>query len=369
MADTTTEGLVLFARQLRDAGVRVGSGQIVAYRDAVATLDPVDVADLYWAGRATLVTRAADLRVYDDVFSGVFGRAAADERHDRYPLLGPARISLVDDARRDDTGGDAPTVVGAVASEVDVLRHKRFTELDAEERRAVRRLLAEMRFQPPARRSRRLRRAVHPGRRPDLRRSLRRALRTDTELVDLAWRRRRVRPRRLILLLDVSGSMTEYSRALLSFGHALSRGTTDVEVFCFGTRITRVSRMLRARDPDAALAAAADEVVDWDGGTRIGESLEVFLRRWGRPGLARGAVVVICSDGLERGEPEHLGRQVARLGRLAYRVVWVNPLKGDPRYEPTARGMAAALPHVDVFLSGHDLASLEALADVLAPLR
>lgn len=362
--------LVDVARRLRAAGVAVGSGQVVAYRDAVAAMHPADVADLYWAGRATLITRVADLAAYDDVFGDVFGGVSDGAPPAGGPALRVVRDSLVDDAvpAGPDEGGERPGAVGAVASDVEVLRHRRFADLDEDERRAVRRLLAAIRLDPPTRRSRRLGPAPHGGRRPDLRRSLRRALRTDGEVVELAQRRRRTRSRRLVLLLDVSGSMTEYSRALLTFGHALSRGVTDVEVFCFGTRITRVTPALRSRDPDTALAVAADEVVDWDGGTRIGDAIERFLRRWGRPGMARGAVVVVCSDGLERGDPDHLGEQASRLSRLAHRLVWVNPLKGDPRYEPTARGMAAALPHLDDFLPGHDLGSLEDLAEVIAEL-
>jgi uncharacterized protein len=170
-----------------------------------------------------------------------------------------------------------------------------------------------------------------------------------------------------VLILDISGSMAEFSRALLQFAHSAATGTR-VEVFCFGTRLTRITEALRSRDADRALGEAAEAVVDWEGGTRIGDSLREFVAGWGRHGLARGAVVVICSDGLERGDPEVLAAQMGRLSRLAHRVVWVNPLKGDPAYEPLARGMRAALPHVDVFVSGHDLASLEALTELIPSL-
>jgi uncharacterized protein with von Willebrand factor type A (vWA) domain len=170
----------------------------------------------------------------------------------------------------------------------------------------------------------------------------------------------------MVLLLDVSGSMAPYSRALLLFAHATLRADARFEAFCFGTRLTRVTRSLREGAPDAALARATGGVVDWGGGTRIGESLKTFLDRYGHGGLARGAITIVCSDGLDRGDPDLLAGQAARLARLAHRVVWLNPLKEDPRYEPLARGMAAALPHVDVFASGHNLASLEEIADELA---
>ena len=193
-------------------------------------------------------------------------------------------------------------------------------------------------------------------------------MRSGGEVIEPSWRTRRERPRRLILLLDVSGSMAEYSRALLQFAYSAGRGS-QVETFCFATRLSRVTDVLARRDPDIALAQASEAVVDWDGGTRIGDALGEFTREWGRRGLARGAIVVICSDGLERGDPEALAAEMERLRRLTHRIVWVNPLKGDPAYEPLARGMRAALPYIDVFVPGHDLASLEALAQLLPALR
>ena len=206
-----------------------------------------------------------------------------------------------------------------------------------------------------------------PGQ-PDLRRTLRRSFRTGGEPLDRAWRRRRTRPRRLILLLDVSGSMDSYSRALVMFAHAALKTDRRWEAFCFGTRLTRVTRALEGSDPDEALTRAAAQVVDWDGGTRIGDSLKRFLDEYGHGGLARGAVVVICSDGLEVGDPAVLADQMARLSRLANSVIWLNPLQESPAYEPLARGMHAALPYIDVFASGHNVASLEALGEQLAKL-
>jgi uncharacterized protein len=264
-------------------------------------------------------------------------------------------------------------VAGGVASVRERLRHRRFDRA-SEEELAERsgRALRTLQLAVPHRTSRRTR----PGRggELDLARTLDRAVTDDGELFDRAWRERRTRPRRLVLLLDVSGSMAGNARAMLRFAVAARRAAMrepgrDVEVFAFGTRLTRLTDALVRPDPDAAIAAAAAEVVDWDGGTRIGASVDQLVRRWGPRGLLRGAVVVVCSDGLERGDPELLGRAMARLRRSVHRIVWVNPLAGDPRFEPSQRGMRAALPHVDVFLPGHDLAALEDLAAVLTSLR
>jgi uncharacterized protein with von Willebrand factor type A (vWA) domain len=216
------------------------------------------------------------------------------------------------------------------------------------------------------RESRRLRSSRRDHGRPDLRRTVRRAIRNGGEPIDRAYTRHSQRPRRLVLLCDVSGSMETYARALVRFLHTAVAGRTRVEAFAIGTRLTRITRELSSRDPDTAIAAAARRVVDWSGGTRIGECLREFNDEWGVRGMARGAVVVILSDGWDRGEPEVLGEQMARLHRVAYKVVWVNPLKASPEYAPLARGMAAALPHIDEFIEGHSVASLEHLAAVVA---
>jgi hypothetical protein len=244
-----------------------------------------------------------------------------------------------------------------------MLREKSFSRCSPEELSQLAELMARIDLVVPRRRTRR-REPARSGT-PDLRRTLRRSFRTGGDPLERAWRRRRTRPRRLVLLLDVSGSMDAYSRALVLFAHAALRSDRRFEAFCFGTRLTRVTRQLEGSDPDEALRRAAAEVLDWDGGTRIGESLQRFLDEHGHGGLARGAVVVLCSDGLDVGDPELLAEQMARLSRLAYRVVWLNPLQEDPAYAPLARGMQAALPYVDLFASGHNLASLEAVGRAL----
>jgi uncharacterized protein len=331
--------LAAFGRALRAEGLPVGTGRIASFCRAAALLSP---GDLYWAGRATLVGRRDQIPVYDRVFRSFFGG-------DRAPAVPPRR-------RR------AGTVVEeevALASPIELLRRKSFARCSPEELAQLAALMEHLRLTVPARRSRRL--ALARAGLPDLRRTLRRSFRTAGEPLERRFQARRRRPRRLVLVLDVSGSMADYSRALLVFAHAALRADRRWEAFCFGTRLTRVTRALAVSRPDEALERAAAEVVDWNGGTRIGECLKELLDEYGHRGLVRGAVVVLCSDGLEVGDPELLGEQMARLSRLAYRVIWLNPLKGDAAYEPLARGMHAALPYVDVFAAGHNLASLEEL--------
>jgi uncharacterized protein with von Willebrand factor type A (vWA) domain len=245
-----------------------------------------------------------------------------------------------------------------------VLREKSFADLTHDEQDRVAALIRRLAVRVPSERTRRMRPSPK-GAVFDVRRTLRRSLRTQGEPFDRAWRARGTRRRPLVLLLDVSGSMAPYSRALMQFAFAAMAAGRRVEVFVFGTRLTRVTRTLRTRDPDRALREIGRLVQDWEGGTRIGESVKSLLDGWSQRAALRGAVVVLCSDGLERGDPELLRAQMARLRRLAHRLVWVNPLKGSPRYEPLARGMAAALPSVDVFLSGHNLERFEELARVL----
>lgn len=362
--DRPVGALVEFTGHLRGAGLAVGADQVVTFCRAVEHLGLGDLDDIYWAGRACLVTRADQIPVFDEIFDVVFRSARG------YPTVVAAPETRLDlsaaDASDDQDGtGEAETeLILLRASTAERLRDKDFSALSTAERRAVEAAIAKLRVTPPVRRSRR----TIPSRRgwrPDVRRSVRRSMRTQGEIVTRAWRGPRTKPRRLVLLLDISGSMADYSRGLLFFAHALSRAEAKVEVFCFGTRITRVTRPLRSRNPDAALANAAAEVLDWDGGTRIGDSIAEFIRQWGRPGMARNSLVLICSDGLERGEPALLAAAMQRLSRLAHSVVWVNPLKGDAQYQPLARGMSAALPHIDHFLPGHNLTSLEDLSRIL----
>lgn len=349
--------LVEFGRALRAEGLQVGTGQINDFCEAAALVRP---GDLYWAGRGTLVAKRDDIPVYDRVFHEFFGLTASE------PLEQPespvqVRSASSEEAEQGEGEQDVEPEL-LLASEVEILKDKSFARCSDEELEQLAHLMARVKLAVPLRRSRRRKRAKAGT--PDLRQTIRRSFRTGGEPLERAYRERRLRRRRLVLFLDVSGSMASYSRALLVFAHAALRTDPRWEAYCFGTRLTRLTRVLKTSDPDEALEEAAAEVFDWDGGTRIGESLRRFLRT--QPEIARGSVVIICSDGLEVGDPTLLAQQMARLSRLAYRVIWLNPLKEDPAYEPLARGMAACLPYIDVFLSGHNLASLEALAGELA---
>ncbi len=365
--------LVDFARELRSAGVAAGSGDVLAYASALAVLDPADLADLYWAGRTTLVSKRDDIPVYDEVFRRFFLGAAGPDRELvtlRARADAEAEANLVAPASSPDAEGDEEeAVLGWMASDVEALKRKSFDACTPEELAALRRIMRRIQLTPPRRRTRRTQPARR-GRNPDLRRTVRESLRVHGEPAELFWRQRRIKLRPLILILDVSGSMADYSRHLLQFAYSASRAAGRVEVFCFGTRLTRITRALATRRPDDALQRAAGTVVDWEGGTRIGAALDTFVRDWGRRGLCRGGVVVICSDGLDRGDPEVLATAMERLGRLCHTLVWMNPHKGhDPGFRPSTLGMMAAAPHIDLLLSGHDLSSLEELAALLPTLN
>ncbi|MFP5489709.1 MAG: vWA domain-containing protein [Acidimicrobiia bacterium] len=280
----------------------------------------------------------------------------------------PQRITLaIDDDGDDGDGpdeappGDDPTIELRFSA-TEVLRQKDFAEYTPDELVEAQELMARLRLVGSPRRSLRLARADRRTDRPDLRRTVRAAMRSGGEPVRRHYHEPSTRSRRLVLLLDVSGSMEPYARALIRFVHAAVAGRQKVEAFALGTRLTRITRELSSRDPDEALRRAATRVVDYGGGTRLGEGMRAFNDEWGQRGMARGAVVVILSDGWDRGEPTVLAEQMERLHRAAHKVVWVNPLKVTPGYAPLARGMAAALPHVDAFVEGHSIEAIEHLA-------
>jgi uncharacterized protein with von Willebrand factor type A (vWA) domain len=354
--------MVGFARTLRFAGVDVTTDRL---QGMVAALDQLDVTrrdDVYWAGRLTLCAGPDDIRRYDQAFAAYFGRARPAPRP-----VPQAPVALAGSTGGRDPNSDAGHQrpgLALSASDREVLRHRDLARLTRAERDEVRRLLAALDPVGPPRRSRRY--APSRGGPIDPRRTVRHLLRRGGEPARLLRHAHRLRPRRLVLLVDVSGSMEPYADSLLRFAHVAARRRPGTEVFTIGTRLTRISRELRHRDADLALAAVARAVPDWSGGTRLGELLRAFLDRWGQRGTARGAVVVVASDGWERGDPRVLGEQMARLRRLAHRVVWVNPHRGRPGFAPLTGGMAAALPHVDEFVSGHSLAAYEELAVILS---
>lgn len=363
------EVLLGFTRALRAAGVPVTQDRAHGFLTAVATVGLDDRQATYWAGRATLCGSPDDLARYDQVFAAWF------DPRDGLPRARPRETSrqatahLLPDAEgAGGTGADEEDVLRAAASPSEVLRHRDVATLDAAEKRRLDAMFARLSLRPPSRRTARHRR-WHRGQ-LDASRTLRASLRQMGEPAEIAWRRRGVRPRRVVLLVDVSGSMSAYADALLRLAHRLTQcaratGGT-VETFTVGTRLTHVTRALRSPDGDRAIVAAGEVVPDWSGGTRLGETLRVFLDRWGQRGMARGAVVVVFSDGWERGDAELLGEQMARLRRVAHRVIWVNPHRGKAGYEPLQGGVLAALPHCDDFLAGHSLATFADLTEVIA---
>lgn len=359
--------LVGLARTLRVAGIAAAPDRVQAAVAALTMLDASSRYDVYWAGRLTLCCNPAELARYDRAFAAYFGDRPTSVRLQRGLARPHLHLVVGDWAADDGEDGDeskAYSYASAAASRAELLRHRNIAALSGRERDELKRLLARLSLVGEFRRSRRSRPArCGPI---DERRTIAAWLRAGGEPTQLLYRGPVMRPRRVVLLVDVSGSMGLYADALLRFAHAVAKGTeAPTEVFALGTRLSRVTREIHLFDPDAAMAAVNDALSDAGGGTRLGVLLKEFLDRWGRCGLARGAVVVVFSDGWECGDPTLLGEQVARLQRLAYRVVWSNPRKAAPGFTPTAGGMAAALPHIDDFVEGHSLAALEHLADVV----
>jgi uncharacterized protein with von Willebrand factor type A (vWA) domain len=390
-SDATAEALerlIGFGRDLRARGLAVGTGRIVTFCRGAAALGALDRTDLYWAARSSLISRPEDVPAFEQAFEAWFregirieldlpATGGGEDGPGRDPLARLERLEGVSPpedapvvakewhAIADDAETEGEASVRLVASAVEVLREKSFSDLTDEERARVSRMIRRLQVEISTRSTRRYRPASS-GARFDVKRTVRRSLRTHGEPFHRAWRERGTRARPLVLILDISGSMAPYARALLQFAFAAMAAGRTVEVFCFGTRLTRVTRVLKTRDPDRAMHEIGRLVEDWEGGTRIGVSLKALLDEWSQRAALRGSVAVFCSDGLERGEPDLLREQMARLRRHVHRIVWVNPLKGSPRYEPLARGMAAALPSIDVFLPGHNLESLEELSRAIA---
>jgi len=368
-AGRAVEVLVAFTRVLAAAGLTVNTPRVAAFLAAVRALDVGDPAQTYWAGRLTLCAAPADLDRYDAAFLGYFGEA----------LTGLGRVTRARSGAVTavELGGDGPSwqsdpsaestddpPVPGSASDREMLRDRDFQDLDDAEQLALQRLFDRMRPQAAVRLTPRLR-ASRRGR-PDPRRTVAAMMRHGGEPVRLQRRDRRRRPRRTVVLVDVSGSMAPYADSLLKFARVLVRRFPGaVEVFTIGTRLTRVTGALAHPVAQTALRSAASAIPDWSGGTRLGETVGAFVDRWGRRGLARGAVVVLFSDGWERGDPGILAEQLAGLQLLARSVIWVNPHKGKQGYLPVQAGMSAALPHLDHFLAGHTFATLEELLEVI----
>ena len=362
------QGLLGLVELLRTAGLSVPVGNLVSFVEAVGIAGG-DLRSIYWCGRATLTHSPMDIELYDRVY--------------RHWILGteigltemvasvPESLVVDDDGVTDEEqpeSADVETDDSTVLrfSRTETLRSMDFAELDFEERSEVDRLIADMRLNAMTRRSRRRRPSKRATGIPDLRRTVRESLRTGGEPINRRTLQRTHVARRVVIIADISGSMASYSRSLIRYAHAAVSARSQVEAFALGTRLTRLTRELDTRDPDKALQRASDSVADWSGGTRLGEGLRQFNDQWGTKGMARGSIVVILSDGWDRGEPEQLAIEMARLSRVAHRIIWVNPLKASDGYAPLARGMAAALPFVDEFIEGHSLASLDRLSSIVS---
>jgi uncharacterized protein with von Willebrand factor type A (vWA) domain len=365
---------VAFSRRLQDAGLPMTPAREADFARALALVRPVSRRRLYWTARAALVTDQGQIPAFDRVFFAVFGDGEDERSFDPDEARGapgPAEPAArtgegvaADTAGDDDEDGAARDVPVAMASDEERLASKSFDALDARELAQLYRLMSRLQLATPRRRTRRYEKGRH-GQHVDLRRTLRASLRTGGDPIRLARRRRRVARRRLVMLCDISGSMEPYARAYLQFltcAAGSGRAGSASEAFVFATRLTRLTRALASRHPERAIQRAAAAAPDWSSGTRIGDALKAFNDRHGRRGMARGAVVVILSDGWERGDPELVAREMARLGRLAHRIVWVNPRVGASEFSVRAGGMVAALPHCDALVSGH---SFEALGEVV----
>ena len=371
--------LILFGRLLRGLGLAINPGRMM---DLVHALGHIDIArrdDFYHAARSLLVHRREDLQLFDEAFE-MFWQKSVDEwktvelslgvkKSRRRPLVASRPLQKGDEDEGKEAGDDAPPVLETTRTygAQEVLRQRDFADLSGEELENIKRLMSELIWQLGERRTRR-QRPGH-GNRLDLRRTIRRSLTRGGELVEWARREPRFKPRPLVVLADISGSMERYTRLLLHFIYSLTRGLDQrVEAFLFGTRLTYISREMRGREVERALSEVSQSVRDWSGGTRIGQALKDFNFKWARRVLGSGAVVLLISDGWDRGDPELLKSEMGRLSRSCYRLVWLNPLLGSPEYEPLTRGMQGALPYVDDFLPVHNLASLEELALHLANL-
>jgi uncharacterized protein with von Willebrand factor type A (vWA) domain len=373
--------LILFGRLLRGLGLDVNPGRMMDLVQALGWIEIGRKPDFYHATRSLLVHRREDIPLFDQAFEMFWRKPSEGWTTLDLSLLAPPpkrrgpifttpplrKPPPSPDNGKDRPAADKPPIVQVTLtySAREVLRHKDFTELTGEEIEAIKRLMAELVWQL----GQRLTRRRQPGRGDllDMRRTLRSSLRHGGEVLEWAEREPKLKPRPLVILADISGSMERYTRLLLHFIYGLAEGLDQqVEAFVFSTRLTRVTRQLRGRDVERALRQVSEVVVDWSGGTRIGEAIKSFNFDWGRRVLGRGAVVLLISDGWDRGDVDLLKREMARLQRSCYRLIWLNPLLGSPEYEPLTRGMQAALPYVDDFLPVHNLASLEDLAKRLA---
>jgi uncharacterized protein len=365
--------VVAFGRRLQEAGVPMSSAREAGFARALTLVRPVSRRRLYWTARAAFVSDTAQVAAFDRVFFAVFGDGDSEERFDPDEARTARDDRAIGDRRRgtapstgdDDEDGATVDVPLAMASDEERLASKSFDALEAGELAQLYRLMSRLQLATPERRTRRHEKGRH-GQHVDMRRTLRGSLRTAGDPIRLARRHRRVVRRRLVMLCDISGSMEPYARAYLQFLASAAGSGPNAEAFVFATRLTRLTRALASRHPERAIQRAAAAAPDWSSGTRIGDALKTFNDRHGRRGMARGAVVVILSDGWERGDPALVGREMARLARLAHRIVWVNPRVGASAFSVRAGGMVAALPYCDALVSGHSFKAIGEVAAAIA---
>jgi uncharacterized protein with von Willebrand factor type A (vWA) domain len=362
---------VAFARILRGAGIDVPLDSVIVFVSALSKVGLENRDDVYWAAFATLIRRHEDSQIFDRAFAIFWDQliaidtATSEQQTESVTLLIDSEDANNDDLNSTNVGEEENTLTLRFSS-IETLREKDFAAYSETELREAEQFMSSLKLAGPPKRSLRLQKANRKGSRHDIRRTMRAVLQNDGEPIERYWREPSTKLRRLVVLLDISGSMEPYARALLRFMHAAVVGRQRVEAFTLGTRLTRITRELANRDPDRALARTSAQVSDWSGGTRLGECLQNFNDKWGVGSLARGSIFVILSDGWDRGEPQVLAEQMLRLQRVAYRIIWVNPLKVSPGYAPLARGMAAAMPYIDDFVEGHSLDALRELTAVIA---
>ncbi len=368
------ELFVEFGQLLRLNGLIIGSDDVISFCQAVGELNPGDILDIYWAGRTTLVRRRENIALYTKVFKAFFLDLVEEETDARKKKIKASvntstTLEIPNVEEGQPGNGEEESKMGYVASAQQTYRQKAFAECTPQELVALRKMMSALKLSPPRRRTRRQQNIAN-GQKLNMRKIVRETMRTHGEPRDLFYSRRKEKLRPVIFILDVSGSMADYSRNLLQLAYSARRTNTKVEVFAFGTRLTRITKSLSRRNPDEAMELAGQSVFDWEGGTRIGESVGEFVKRWGRTRLGRGSIVIICSDGLDRGEPAALAKSMEALSRIAYRIVWMNPHKGDNiEWVPNTMGMVIADPFIDEVVSGHNLKSLEEFSFKLATIR
>ena len=366
------ELFIEFAQDLRFHGLVIGSDDVITYLSAISVLDASDIMDVYWSGRIALVRKKDNIPLYNKRFQVFFldiGENEPDARKVKLKSSANAGATLEVPNVEQGLPGEViedETRLGYMASAADISRHKAFADCSDEEINRFRKLISMLKVSPPKRRTYRTQ-STPKGKVLDMRRMARETMRSLGEPKDLMYIKRKEKLRSIVFILDVSGSMADYSRNLLQLAYSARRANTKVEVFCFGTRLTRITKSIDKRTPDEAMRLAGESVLDWDGGTRIGDAIAAFVKESRRSRLGRGAIVVICSDGLDQGEPQALDKAMQTLSRLAHKVIWVNPHKGDNEdYKPNTIGMIIADPYIDKIYSGHNYKSLEEFARELS---